>query len=193
LKAEEIRKLSPEELGNVLYSQAEFIYNIAYRILLNKDDAEEATSETIFRAYSKISSFHGASELKTWLYRITVNVCLDFLRKRKPTETWEDAWENIVSDKQNAEDLAFGLLEREEKNEVLKIILDRLKPRSRLIFILREVEGLSYQEIAESLSCRLGTVKSMLSRAKREALLRIEESPELKSFFLRQSREDEDL
>lgn len=182
------KEISPgQELGDILYSRINYLYRVCYRILLNKDEAEEAVAETMYRAVSKFSTFKGESQLETWLYRIATNVCLDFLRRRRtPVPFSEESNPHAERDSQNAEEIALSNLFYEEKSKALNALLDRLKPRLRIVLIMREVEGLSYEDIALKLRCALGTVKSMINRAKKEALRIIEEDEELKAILLRQ-------
>jgi RNA polymerase sigma-70 factor (ECF subfamily) len=178
---------SPGDLGEILYSKIGFLYRVCLKILLDRDEAEDAVSETLFRAFKKISTFKGESQLETWLYRIATNVCLDFLRRRKASVPLpEESNPLAIRDSQNAEELALSHILEEEKKKALESLMKRLKPRSRIILTMREVEGLSYEEIASRLNCPLGTVKSMINRAKRDALKIIEEDKELRDLLLRQ-------
>lgn len=175
------------DLGEILYSKITFLYRVCLRILLDKDEAEEAVAETLFRAVNKFSTFKGEAQLETWLYRIATNVCFDFLRKRKGTVSLPEESNPIAfRDSQDAQELALSHLLEEEKKEAIKTLMGKLKPRSRIILIMREVEGLSYEEIATKLNCPIGTVKSMINRAKKDALKVIEEDKELKDILLRQ-------
>lgn len=178
---------SPRDLGEILYSKINFLFRVCLRILLDKDEAEEAVAETLFRAVKKISTFKGEARLETWLYRIATNVCFDFLRRRRVSVSLPEESNPLEDrDSQNAEELALSYLLQEERKKALKILMGKLKPRSRIILIMREVEGLSYEEIATKLNCPLGTVKSMINRAKKDALKIIEEDKELKEILLRQ-------
>lgn len=177
----------PGDLGEILYSKIGFLYRVCLKILLDRDEAEDAVSETLFRAFKKISTFKGESQLETWLYRIATNVCLDLLRRRKASVPLpEESNPLAIRDSQNAEELALSHIIEEEKKKALESLMKRLKPRFRIILTLREVEGLSYEEIASRLNCPLGTVKSMINRAKRDALKIIEEDKELRDLLVRQ-------
>lgn len=175
------------ELGEILISKIDFLYRVCYRILLNREDAEDAVGETLYRALNKYPTFEGKSQLETWLYRIATNVCLDILRRRKTSLSLLEE-SNPQRDKhfRCAEESALSHLISEEENRALVSLLNKLKPRHRLVLVLREMEGLSYEEIASRLSCSLGTVKSMINRAKKEALKIMQKDEELKSVLLRQ-------
>lgn len=178
------------EIGKILASEIDFLYRVCYRILLNREDVEDAVAETLYRAVSKFPTFKGESQLETWLYRIATNVCLDILRRRKTSLTfWGESNPQADKDSRSAEEVALSRLIFEERNRALITLLTRLKPRYRLVLVLREMEGLSYEEIASRFSCALGTVKSMLNRAKKEALKIIQEDEELKSILMRQKGE----
>jgi RNA polymerase sigma-70 factor (ECF subfamily) len=130
--------------------------SIAYRILGNHPDAEDAVQETFLKLYRGIEAFHAQSSIGTWLCRILINACHDVARKRKP----EADPETVAR--------AAG-----PKNQLpLKVALDdalgRIHPRHRMVFLLFEVEGLRHAEIAAILDVPEGTSKAWLFEAKKE-------------------------
>ena len=129
------------------------VYNIALRMTANREDALDISQESFLKAYSSLHTFRGESKFSVWLYRIVSNTCLDFLRvrsRRKETslEREDDSAETVQQE----------------------IPDDSLSPErlfERKLLLLREIEGLSYEEIAHALSLESGTVKSRLFRARR--------------------------
>lgn len=150
------------------------IYNLAYRYMGNDEDASDMAQEALIKAYRSLASFKGDSSLGTWLYRITTNVCLDELRKRKRTLhmistdepvtiTDGDEIERDIPDPSPTADIIYQYKETEV---YLQSLINMLKPDQKTVIILRDVMDLTYEEIAEVLNCSIGTVKSRLSRGR---------------------------
>lgn len=145
------------------------VYNVAYRILGNTDAASDATQEAFVSAYQAIGKFRGGS-LKAWLLRIVTNACYDQLRvkQRRPTDSLDDMVvepehdANLIDHSESPEEYAL----RQELGAVIQYGLNVLPPDQRVALILSDIEGMSYQEIAEVTDVSLGTVKSRLSRAR---------------------------
>ena len=147
------------------------VYNIALRMTGNSEDAADMTQEAFIKAYNSLQSFRGDSKFSVWLYRIVSNVCLDFLRSknRRPTvslsvedDDGEDAQLDVADESQSPE----LLLDRKLTRDSVRRGLDSLPPDYRQILLLREIQGLSYDEIAQALSLEVGTVKSRIFRAR---------------------------
>ena len=148
------------------------VYNIALRMTGNSEDAADMTQEAFIKAYNSLQSFRGDSKFSVWLYRIVSNVCLDFLRSknRRPTvslsvedDNGEDAQLDVADESQSPE----LLLDRKLTRESVRRGLDSLPPDYRQILLLREIQGLSYDEIAQALGLEVGTVKSRIFRARK--------------------------
>ena len=149
------------------------VYNIALRMTGNSEDASDMTQEAFIKAYSSLQSFRGDSKFSVWLYRIATNVCLDFLRSRsrKPTVSLSmedndgEEVELDVADESRSPEL---LLDRQMTRESVRRGLDTLSPEYRQILLLREIQGLSYDEISQALGLEVGTVKSRIFRARKK-------------------------
>lgn len=150
------------------------IYNLAYRYMGSEEDARDMAQEALIKAYRSLATFKGDSSLGTWLYRITTNVCLDELRKRKRTlhmisldepvaTTDGDEIERDIADPSPTADIIYQYKETEV---YLQSLISMLKPEQKTVIILRDVMDLTYEEIAEVLDCSIGTVKSRLSRGR---------------------------
>ena len=149
------------------------IYNLALKMVGNPDDAFDITQDAFLRAYNSLSGFHGDSKLSVWLYRLTSNICIDFLRKKKrrneisltvQDDDEEDQLLQIPDERFSPE----TEVERAEQREAIRTGLMQLPENDRQILVLRELNGLSYEEIAETLDLELGTVKSKLFRARKK-------------------------
>lgn len=152
----------------------EKVIHIAYAMLSDYDAACDAAQETFVKVYRFMDGFRGDSSLSTWIYRITKNVCMDFLRKRKENVISIDE-ENEDGNKLEIEDLSKSpekIAERNEKKYLLKKAMEQLDDNSRMMITLYELEDMSYEEISAILKIPVGTVKSRLSRA-REKLKKI--------------------
>jgi RNA polymerase sigma-70 factor (ECF subfamily) len=152
------------------------VYNHCLRMVYDEEESYDLTQEIFLRVYRNIGNYQHNFTFYTWLYRITVNCCIDYLRKRKrqppcvslsqpgPGEsTREPAREQDFPDETYLPDKSA--LNR-ELGQVLERALAKLSVKLREIIVLKEVEGLSYEEIAEILNCSRGTVKSRLFRAR---------------------------
>lgn len=149
------------------------VYNLALRMTGNSEDAYDMSQEAFIKAYNSLSAFRGDSKFSVWLYRIVSNVCLDFLRSknRKPTVSLSvenDEGEDVeldIADESSSPEL---VLERGLTRDAVRRGLAALPDDHREILLLREIQGLSYDEIAEVLGLEAGTVKSRIFRARKK-------------------------
>ena len=149
------------------------IYSLALRMTGNPEDGADLAQEAFLRAWRSLPSFQEESSFSTWLYKLTSNLCIDFLRKEKrrkaavTTVSLDD--EEDDSPSLEVPDHRFTPeteVERRELRSAMSRALKVMSEEHRQILILREVEGLSYTEIAELLNVEEGTVKSRLARAR---------------------------
>lgn len=138
------------------------IYNIAYKFMRNDFDAQDAAQDAIIKMYSNIKKFSFNSAFSTWMYRVTANTCLDLLRKRKPEVGIEEFERMAVSTDGNP--LADTV--NKELGDSIKNAVRRLPEKYIPVIVLKDMEGLKYEEIAEVLQISVGTVKSRISRAR---------------------------
>jgi len=147
----------------------EIVYNVAYRIMSEPQAAEDAAQEAFISAYQALRRFRGGS-FKSWLLRIVTNACYDELRRRKRRP--QSSLDDLTDDN---ESFAFlrspnegpeAYQERRELVRALEHCLEALPEDQRVTAVLCDVEGFSYQEIAEITRVSLGTVKSRMSRAR---------------------------
>ena len=163
--------LAFEEL---ILKHEKIVYNVALRMMNHSEDARDISQEVFLKAYRNLANFDERSAFSTWLYRITHNTCIDEMRKRKGKQSYslEEELENedgsmqrqIADEGDTPEE---SLLREEQKSEILQA-LDTLSEEHKAAIILRDVKGLSYEEISEILELSLGTVKSRISRARNQ-------------------------
>ncbi|NLW24969.1 MAG: sigma-70 family RNA polymerase sigma factor [Clostridia bacterium] len=149
------------------------VYTIAYRFMGNHEDASDLAQEAFLKAYQSINKFRGDSSFATWISRIVVNVCKDELRKNKRNlqisldeQVWleEGTVEKQVKDTRPTPEQVY---EQNELKDYLQSLISGLTPEYRMVIVLRDIQGYSYEEIAQILDCSLGTVKSRLNRARK--------------------------
>ena len=150
------------------------VYGMALSMLRDPDDARDVVQDAFIKAYRNLAGFQGDSAFYTWLYRIAMNLCIDRTRRRKraapvefdETVAAEEDGESGLSPQRLGFDPARALDDREIRERVMAS-LEKLSPAHRAIIIMREVDGLSYQEIADTLSISIGTVMSRLFYARK--------------------------
>jgi len=150
-----------------------FVYNVALRITNNQQEAEEVTQDVFMKIYHHLKEFQFRSSFKTWAYRIAVNTALNAYKKMSRFNRRRVDLDSVIDtqavSKDNREEI-FQAEERKEKEKRLASLLKMLNPHQRAVIVLREIQGLSYQEISQILKINLNTVRSRLKRG-REALL----------------------
>ena len=148
------------------------VYHIALKMTGSEEDAFDISQETFLKAYRSIATFRGEAGFGSWLYRMASNLCIDFLRrKNRRGEVQAVSLDEEEEGRRPRElpDLSYepqSRLEKKELREKVQAGLRRLPEEQRLILVLRDVEGFSYQEIADALRIELGTVKSRIYRAR---------------------------
>lgn len=133
----------------------QYVYSLCLGMLGHREDAEDAAQEAFVNAFSRLDRFRGKSSFRTWLHRIAVNVCIDFLRrqaKRSPIH-------RKMCFSSGVNDCSLGLQVREA--------LMQLPPNYRAALVLREVNGFTYAEIAQALNCSIDDVKNWLYRGRK--------------------------
>jgi RNA polymerase sigma-70 factor, ECF subfamily len=148
------------------------VANLIYVTMGRGDDVEDIAQEVFIRVYRSLPKFKFDASFFSWLYRITMNLCIDEIRKRKIRKVLsldfltEDVLEKNRKSKEHA--LPTDSIFADEKQQVVQSALKRLKPEYREILVLREYEDLGYNEIAETLNISLEAVKSRIFRARME-------------------------
>jgi len=144
-----------------------FVYNVALRVVNNTEDAREVTQEVFLIIYHKLKSFRFESSFKTWVYRITANYAINYAKKYSRTKT-------VPFD----EELGLGAapseieseMDKEHQGRIVDELLSEINPDQRACVVLRNIEGLSYEAIAQALNININTVRSRLKRAREKML-----------------------
>jgi len=147
-------------------------FNLAYQMVRNREDALDIAQEAFARAFASLPAFKGEASFTTWLHRIVVNLAIDSLRRK------HRAGETVYNDTQaapeeqgaepSAPDDPAAVLESKQVRALLAQGIAQLPPAQRAVLILREIEGLSYEEISRAVGCNIGTVMSRLFYARRK-------------------------
>ena len=161
---ERLRAGDARAFEELVISHQHRVFALAYRMLGNAAEAEEVAQEAFLRAHRAIAAFRGEAKLSTWLYGIASRLCLNRLAAgdRRLLRRGEQALDRMV---ETAADPAADV-ERTEVEQALHRAIAELPEERRIVVVLRDLEGLSYEEIAAALDLELGTVRSRLHRAR---------------------------
>lgn len=153
------------DFESLVESYSDFVYNLAYRIMGNAADAEDATQDAFLSAYRNLHRFRGDSSVSTWLYRIAVNACLMKLRKekRRRTLTQTGIEDSMVTDWSDGPERAA--LNTELKGK-LEEGLAALPPQMRTAVVLRDIQGFSSEEAARVVDASVSSLKTRLHRGR---------------------------
>jgi len=163
------RRGDAQAFNKLILNYQTLVYNVAYRMLHDPDAAADATQEAFISAFRALHGFRGGS-FKAWLLRIVTNACYDQLRvaQRRPSSSLDDMSidpdhsPTLLDHAESPEDYAL----RQDLGQAIQGGLDQLPPDQKVTVILSDIQGLSYEEIAEATGVALGTVKSRLSRGR---------------------------
>ena len=167
--------------SDVLNKYSKKVYNLAYHIMGNKEDAEDVVQETFLQVYQHLEDFRGDSSIYTWIYRIAANTCFQF-KKQRDRAFVEDLKEkinlyrdNIVFHQQvshsNPENAALvSELTKVVRTECHQIVMQKLPEKQKIVFVMRVVMDLTYQEISDALGISENVIKSRLHRARTSLL-----------------------
>lgn len=160
------------------------VYAMVYGMIRNREDARDITQEAFVKAYRNLASFRLEASFYTWLYRIAMNLAIDFTRKRKRRET--AGFDESIAQRDDDggiadvhhEDSPSRALERKQLFDQIMTAMEKLPDDQRQVILLREMEGLAYKEIAEVMGIPEGTVMSRLfyARKKLQKLLSVEKA-----------------
>lgn len=169
-----------DAFGQLVLDHQNKVYTLAVHFVGDREDAADLAQEAFLKAWRSLGSFQGESSFATWMHRLTTNVCLDWLRKQSRRQNISVAvslddeeanWTEPADSRQDPQER----LEQTERKQALTQAMQKLTEQHRRLLLMREVSGLSYQEIADALEVDLGTVKSRIARARmqlRKILLR---------------------
>ena len=152
------------------------VYNLALKMTGNAEDALDISQEAFIKVYTGLKNFRAESRFSVWLYRLTYNLCIDFLRKKKrkpelPLALIDDQGDYLDLEIPDTRYEPSNEAEKHELREAVAKGIDALPDKHREILIMREMTGMSYEEIARTLGINEGTVKSRLSRARQSLVV----------------------
>ncbi len=152
---------------SILETHERMIYSICLRMCGSREDALDVSQETAVRIWRNIGRFTGEAALSTWIYRIATNACLDHLRKRKDVLSVDALGEEGYAPPASAGEMPENALDGKETLREVAKALDRLPEDQRAAVVLRDVNDLTYEEVADVLGVNLNTVKSRISRGRK--------------------------
>jgi len=162
-----------EEFESIYNRSADMVYNVALRITGNPYFAEETVQEVFLKVFKNLARFEYRSNITTWIYRITVHTAINIAKSRSRTKRiFEVIDEQIESILSNPNDNVEKRAEQKSRDEFVRKMLDSLEPRYRSYIVLREIEGLSYEEISKIMKKNINTVRTRIKRA-REQLIKL--------------------
>jgi RNA polymerase sigma-70 factor (ECF subfamily) len=167
-----LRRGDPRAFEELVIAYQHRVFGVALRMLGSRAEAEEAAQEVFLRAHRAIGDFRGDAKLSTWLYAIASRLCMNRLAsgERRLLREGEETLARIPSGHASPADE----LERSERDAALHRAIAELSDERRMVVVLRDLEGLSYEEIASALDLELGTVRSRLHRARMDLKEKLE-------------------
>ena len=155
-------------LREVVQAYSERITSVVAGMMSDRDGVDDVVAETFAKAFYRIRSFHGDASLYTWLYRVAINGAKDHgkTRRRRPAFSLDDVPAGPASIASRGDGPSVERLEDRELRTTVRAAIEKLPPKFRAVLVLRELEGLRYEQIAEILDISQGTVESRLHRAR---------------------------
>ncbi|MBS3873307.1 MAG: sigma-70 family RNA polymerase sigma factor [Firmicutes bacterium] len=164
-----------EAFRTIVERYQERVYNVAFQMTGSHEDSLDLAQDSFLRVFRALSSFKGDSSLGTWIHRIAHNIVIDELRKRRRRPVVAMSTDTVVITEDGEHMLEWSApmdeapeeqLLRAEKKREIEQALQRISPEHRSVLVMRDIEGLTYEEVAEVLGLNVGTVKSRLNRAR---------------------------
>jgi RNA polymerase sigma-70 factor (ECF subfamily) len=156
--------------GELVRRHQDRLYSAVFRLVDNAEDSQDVVQEAFLHAYQHLASFKGDAQFFTWLYRIAMNAAISLRRKRKPVlRIVGPDGEPVVEPPDNNEAIQPGhAIEQAERGQEVRQALSKLSQEHRAVLVLKDMEGMKYEEMAELLEVPVGTIRSRLHRARME-------------------------
>lgn len=170
----------PAAFNRLMEIHEKRMYAVALRMCANREDAQDCLQEAMLRIYRSIGGFKGQSSFGTWVYRITMNTCLDELRRKKNKQN--TSLDNMLDQGWSPADDSSSPEKHVMQNEMRKNIADSIRDLPddmRSAIIMRDIHGYSYEEIADMLNVNVGTIKSRISRGREKLREKLSKFSEL--------------
>lgn len=173
---EKVRRGDANAFEALVLDNQKKVYNLALKLTGNQNDALDISQEAFLKAYTGLISFRGESRFSVWLYRLVYNLCIDDMRKKQRTQASSLTYIEDESERSELEipDMRYEPAGEAEKRELRLAVsagINALPLKHREILVMREITGMSYEDISRALSINEGTVKSRLSRARQRLML----------------------
>ncbi|WP_299436806.1 RNA polymerase sigma factor [uncultured Aquimarina sp.] len=169
-----LREGQQKAFGKLLNDYEQKVFSTCISFVPNKEDAEDLTQEVFVEIYNSIHKFRGKSKLSTWIYRISVNKSLEFIRKNNTKKRFailQNLFNNDITVDKTLSFTEFNhpgiLIENKERSEILFSAINRLPKDQKIVFTLNKIDGLSYKEVCEITNKSLSSVESLLFRSKK--------------------------
>lgn len=180
---EQIRKGDQRAFNRLVHLHYNRVYRIVYGVLRNEDDAKDVSQQVWIKIWKKIDTFKGQSSFSTWLYRISTFTALDYIRANKKHRKLDSIEASEVAEgikpiqlsSDNTDEQPRASLRKKEIMAGFQKALTQLNEQHRTALVLREIEGLSYEEIADIMKCKLGTVMSRIFNARKTIQIHMED------------------
>ena len=155
---------------SIYHEHKALVYNVALHYLQSIEDAEEVTQDVFVKVYHSLENFHQKSSLKTWIYRITVNQCLDFTKRKNSRKRFFIFGRKSHNEQEYLNTATFEhpgiVMENQEDAAILFAVINTLTENQKTAFLLSKLDGLSNPEIAEIMQLSISSVESLVFRAK---------------------------
>lgn len=165
-----VKKGNVDAFEDIVKRYENKVYGIIFHMMKNQNEVEDLAQEVFLKVYKNLDKFKGESSLYTWIYKITVNLCLDELKKRKNVIYLDE--KITVGDGEIDKELPSNERSQEEQYEDKELkknlhrCINKLPDKQKMMIVLRDIKGFSYDEIAEITNNKIGTVKSQINRAR---------------------------
>jgi len=170
----ELKEKKQTAYAKLLDEYQEKVFNTCLSFVPNVEDAEDIAQEVFVEVFKSVTKFKGNSKLSTWIYRISVNKCLEFIRKKKTKKRFgfmQSISGNAIPMDKSAYFTEFNhpgiQLEKKEENEVLFMAINQLPEAQKVVFTLHKIDGLSYKEVSEITKKSISSIESLLFRARK--------------------------
>lgn len=164
-----IRKAAQGDMSSfeeIYRSSSGYVFSVAYRVTGSRQDAEEVTQDVFIKVHRKLGTFAFKSAFSTWLYRIAMNTAINTYRRRSRERGKTLPFDEGIDIEKDQEEGGPKEIEKKENEALVMSMLGSLTEEQRACVVLRDIEGLKYEEVAASLKINLNTVRSRLSRAR---------------------------
>lgn len=154
-----------EAFNNVVTAYQRLVFKLGYQFFQNRDDALEIVQDTFLRLFENLPKLDESTSLKYWIYRVATNTCIDQYRKIKRKRKYHQEWQSFYDENPSSKFDPETIMDQQYFRDMLKENMNHLSKRQKLIFVMKNFNGLKMHEISTILGISVGTVKSLHHRA----------------------------